>query len=59
MGGAPRNPAPRNHLLVRIVKPSGYRCADGHSTSISTILYYRILYYTVLYYTVLYYNTIL
>ena len=23
MGGAPRNPAPRNHLWVRIVKPSG------------------------------------
>ena len=33
MGGAPRNPAPRNHLLVRIVKPSGCHCTDGHLTS--------------------------
>ena len=24
VGGAPRNPAPRNHSLVWIVKPSGY-----------------------------------
>ena len=29
MGGAPRNPAPRNHLLVRIVKPSGCHCTDA------------------------------
>ena len=29
MGGAPRNPAPRSLLFVRIVKPSGYRCADA------------------------------
>ena len=28
MGGAPRNPAPRNHLLVWIVKPSGCHCTD-------------------------------
>ena len=28
MGGAPRNPAPRNHFLVWIVKPSGCHCAD-------------------------------
>ena len=28
MGGAPRN-----HSSVWIVKPSGCRCADGHSTS--------------------------
>ena len=33
MGGAPRNQAPRNHLLVRIVKPSGCHCTDGHLTS--------------------------
>ena len=33
MGGAPRNPAPRNHLLVWIVKPSGCHCTDGHLTS--------------------------
>ena len=26
MGGAPSNPAPRNHFLVRIVKPSGCHC---------------------------------
>ena len=32
MGGAPRNPAPRNHFLVRIVKPSGCHCTDGHLT---------------------------
>ena len=29
MGGAPRNPAPRNHLLVWIVKPSGGQCRDA------------------------------
>ena len=29
MGGAPRNPAPRNHLLVWIVKPSGCHCTDA------------------------------
>ena len=29
MGGAPRNPAPRNHFLVRIVKPSGWHCTDA------------------------------
>ena len=34
MRGAPRNPAPRNHLLVGIVKPSGCHCTDGHLTSI-------------------------
>ena len=34
MGGAPRDPAPRNHFLVRIVKPSGCHCTDGHLTSI-------------------------
>ena len=28
MGGAPRNPAPTNHLLVWIVKPSGCHCTD-------------------------------
>ena len=33
MGGAPRNPAPRNHFLVWIVKPSGWHCTDGHLTS--------------------------
>ena len=33
MGGAPRNPAPRGHFLVRIVKPSGCHCTDGHLTS--------------------------
>ena len=33
MGGAPRNPAPRNHFLVWIVKPSGCHCTDGHLTS--------------------------
>ena len=33
MGGAPRNPAPRNHLLVRIVKPSGCHCTEWHLTS--------------------------
>ena len=32
-GGAPRNLAPRNHLLVWIVKPSGCDCTDGHLTS--------------------------
>ena len=29
----PRNPAPRNHFLVWIVKPSGCHCTDGHLTS--------------------------
>ena len=29
MGGALRNPAPRNHFLVWIVKASGCRCTDG------------------------------
>ena len=33
MGGAPRNPAPRNHLLVWIVKSSGCHCTNGHLTS--------------------------
>ena len=33
MGCAPRNPAPRNHLLVWIVKPEGCHCMDGHLTS--------------------------
>ena len=33
MGGAPRNPAPRDHFLVWIVKRSGCHCTDGHSTS--------------------------
>ena len=33
MGGAPRNPAPRNHLLVGIAKPSGCHCTDGHLAS--------------------------
>ena len=33
-GGAPGNPAPRDHLvLVWIVKASGCRCTDGHLTS--------------------------
>ena len=34
MGGAPRNPAPSNHFLVWMVKPSGCHCTDGHLTSI-------------------------
>ena len=29
MGGAPRNPAPRNHFLVWTVKSSGCHCADA------------------------------
>ena len=29
MGGAPRNPAPRNHLHVRIVKSLGCHCTDA------------------------------
>ena len=29
MGGAARNPAHGNNLLVRIVKPSGCHCADA------------------------------
>ena len=29
MGGAPRKPAPRNHLLVGIAKPSGCHCTDA------------------------------
>ena len=29
MGGAPRNPAPRNPFLARIVKPSGCHCTDA------------------------------
>ena len=29
MGGAPMNPAPRNHFLVWIVKPSGCHCTDA------------------------------
>ena len=32
MGGAPRNLAPRNHLLMWIVKQSGCHCTDGHLT---------------------------
>ena len=36
MGDAPRNPAPRNHLLVGIAKPSGCHCTDalGRTTSV-------------------------
>ena len=30
----PKNPAPRNHLLVQIVKPSDCHCTDGHLTRI-------------------------
>ena len=30
MEGAPRSPAPKNHFLVRSVKPSGCHCTDGH-----------------------------
>ena len=33
MGGAPRNPAPRNHLSMWIAKPSGCHRTDGHLTS--------------------------
>ena len=33
MGGAPRNPAPRNHFLAWTAKPSGCHCTDGHLTS--------------------------
>ena len=33
MGGAPRNPAPRNRFCVWIVKPSGCHCTDGPLTS--------------------------
>ena len=33
IGGAPRSPAPRNHLLVWIFEPSGCHCTDGHLTS--------------------------
>ena len=33
MGGAPWNPAPRNHFLVWIVSPSGCHCTDGRLTS--------------------------
>ena len=33
MGGAPKNLAPRNHLLVWIVNPSCCHCTDGHLTS--------------------------
>ena len=29
MGGAPRNPAPRNHFLLGIAKPSGCHCTDA------------------------------
>ena len=29
MGGAPRNPAPRNRFLAWIVKPSGCHCTDA------------------------------
>ena len=29
IGGAPRDPAPRNHFLVRIVRPSGCHCTDA------------------------------
>ena len=29
LGGAPRNPAPRNHFFVRIVKPPGCHCTDA------------------------------
>ena len=28
-GGDPRNPAPRSHFLVWIVKPSGCHCTDA------------------------------
>ena len=33
MGGASMNPAPRNHFLVWMVKPSGCHCTYGHLTS--------------------------
>ena len=39
MGGAPRNPAPRNHLWVWIVKPSGCHCIDASLVSASLINY--------------------
>ena len=29
IGGAPRNPAPRNHFLVWIVKSPGCHCTDA------------------------------
>ena len=29
MGGVPRNPAPGNHFLAWIVKPSGCHCTDA------------------------------
>ena len=29
MGGAPRNPAPRNHFLLWIVRPLGCHCTDA------------------------------
>ena len=29
MGGAPRNPAPGNHFLMRSVKPSGCHCVGA------------------------------
>ena len=32
MGGAPRNTAPGNHFLARIVEPSSCHCTDGHLT---------------------------
>ena len=35
MGGAPRNPAPRNHLLMWIVKTSGCHCTNAFSKNIS------------------------
>ena len=39
MGGAPRNLAPRNHILVRIVKPSGCHRTDAFGgTNISLTL---------------------
>ena len=37
MGGAPRNPAPRNHFLVRIVKPSGCQCTDASGGTKNTV----------------------
>ena len=36
-GDALRNPAPGNHSLVRIVKPSGCHCTDGHLTSRASV----------------------
>ena len=54
MGGAPRHPAPRNHSLVRIVRPSGWRCTDAFGGKKNYIYVYIYVYIHTYVYTYIY-----